>query len=94
MLFACDPIPDPTERATVEAREHLKQIPRVIIHTSNVAPPEGAAVTLGVATAGIHTNGTVFRSDGVPLPLRPALKSPFLSVETVMGAIVQEINDL
>ena len=40
-------------------------------------PPPGhrARVALSCATPGIHAAGTVMRSDGLTLPLRPPLKS-------------------
>ena len=46
----------------------------------------GAAVHFTTATYGISAPGTVYRMDEVPLPLRPAFKSPYPTDETVLKA--------
>lgn len=46
-------------------------IPTVVIAPG--ATSRGVSVALAAATPGIHAGGTVFRGDGVALPLRPSL---------------------
>ena len=92
VLIACSPAVDPIGDVSAATREHLVRIPRVAIHTADVAPPEGAAVSFVVATPGIHTGGTVFRCDGVPLPLRPAVEPPFPAAEAVLRAIERAVE--
>lgn len=57
------------------ARAHLGRIPRIVIGPRVTAPENAtpATVALDAATAGIDAGGTVMRSDGVVLPLRPPL---------------------
>jgi formylmethanofuran dehydrogenase subunit B len=40
---------------------------------------------------GISAPGTVYRMDEVPLPLRPALKSPYPSDEEIVRRIAQAV---
>jgi formylmethanofuran dehydrogenase subunit B len=93
LLFECDPVAGSNGKASLQLCEHLQRIPRVVIHTADITPLEGAAVTFAVATSGIHAAGTVFRSDGVPLPLRTALRSRYPAAETVLEAVVRHIDD-
>lgn len=55
------------------ARTHLERIPRIVIGPKATAPGSTATVGLDAATYGIDAGGTVMRSDGVVLPLRPPL---------------------
>ncbi|MBX6315046.1 MAG: formylmethanofuran dehydrogenase subunit B [Isosphaeraceae bacterium] len=68
LILADDPAPG---RLSPAAQEHLRRIPTVVIAPDATTRP--ATVALSSATPGIHTAGTVIRSDGVSLPLRPAL---------------------
>jgi formylmethanofuran dehydrogenase subunit B len=52
----------------------LDRIPRILVAPSATLSDEGSGVGLATATVGVHTEGTVMRSDGVTLPLRSALK--------------------
>ena len=44
-----------------------------------------------VAATGISAPGTVYRMDEVPLPLRPALRSPYPTDEEVLRRICQAV---
>ncbi|WP_406697023.1 formylmethanofuran dehydrogenase subunit B [Singulisphaera sp. Ch08] len=55
------------------ARAHLERIPRIVIGSKATAQGNKATVALDAATYGIDAGGTVMRSDGVVLPLRPPL---------------------
>jgi formylmethanofuran dehydrogenase subunit B len=63
------------EGLTDAARAHLERIPRIVIAPKATAQgaTAAAAVALDAATYGIDAAGTVTRSDGVVLPLRPPL---------------------
>ena len=45
-----------------------------------------------VSTYGINTGGTVYRMDDVPIPLRPAFKSPHPSDFDVLTAIEKRVK--
>lgn len=76
---------------SVAARAHLATIPKFVLTTEAVDTASTAAVAFRVAVPGIHTRGTVFRADGVPLALRPAISSPHPSAESVLTEIGNRI---
>ncbi|SIO65967.1 formylmethanofuran dehydrogenase, subunit B [Singulisphaera sp. GP187] len=55
------------------AHAHLERIPRIVVGPKATAPGSTATVAFDAATPGIDAGGTVMRSDGVVLPLRPPL---------------------
>jgi formylmethanofuran dehydrogenase subunit B len=57
-----------------------------VTHTSRLA-----RVHITTAPTGISAPGTVYRMDEVPLPLRPALKSPYPTDEDVIRRIHQAV---
>jgi formylmethanofuran dehydrogenase subunit B len=78
---------DPAPRLPPAARDHLDRIPRIVIAPDATDPARRANVALSTATYGIHTPGTVIRSDGVSLPLRPALTSDLPTDRDVLRAL-------
>ncbi len=52
-----------------------------------------ATVAFTTATYGIHVAETVYRMDEVPIPLRPALASPYPSDE-VLTMLEKRIREL
>jgi formylmethanofuran dehydrogenase subunit B len=76
------------------AREHLARIPTVVLDSAEATPGCPATVSFTTATYGIQTAGTVFRVDGVALPLRPALASRYPDAETVLRAIEERISGI
>jgi formylmethanofuran dehydrogenase subunit B len=49
-------------------------------------------VHITTAATGISAAGTVYRMDEIPLPLRPALESPYPSDEEVIRRIHQVVS--
>jgi formylmethanofuran dehydrogenase subunit B len=78
---------DPLPQLTGEARAHLSRIPRIVLGSDGSPPLTGTTVLFRTALFGIRTPGTVFRMDGVPLPLQAVLPSSLPSVEDVLRAI-------
>lgn len=78
-----------------EARERLAAIPSILFAStkdfeSNRLVGYGepnATVLFTTATYGIHTGGTVYRSDNVPLPLRPVLTTRFRGAADLLKEI-------
>jgi formylmethanofuran dehydrogenase subunit B len=83
---------DPTALLSPEARDHLARIPRIALVSNNSAMPQRTSVVFHTATYGINTPGTVYRMDGVAIPLRPVVASPFQSVEAILGRIEGRIR--
>jgi formylmethanofuran dehydrogenase subunit B len=90
MIVASDPIAELSPRA----RDQLKSIPYIALDFRETPTMRCATVAFTTATCGIHTPGTVYRMDGVPLPLRPVLKSPHPSDVEVLTQIERRVREL
>src|SRR5262249_4462630 len=78
---------DPGARMPQPGIDHLGKIPAIVLdpkvpHTSRLS-----RVHITTAATGISAPGTVYRMDEIPLPLRPALKSPYPTDEDVVRRI-------
>jgi formylmethanofuran dehydrogenase subunit B len=89
MLVAVDPVADCGPSALAQ----LSTLPLITVGSQPIHPA-GAAVAFATSTYGIHTPGTVYRSDGVPLPLRPSLTSSLPSDFEVLSAIEKRVREL
>lgn len=83
---------DPGATMPQPAIDHLARIPTIVLdpkvtHTSKIA-----RVHITTAATGISAPGTVYRMDEIPLPLRPALKSPYPSDEEVVRRIREAVG--
>jgi formylmethanofuran dehydrogenase subunit B len=81
-----------TSTLSPTARRHLAATARVTIESS---PTTGdAAVAFTTAPFGRAAGGTIFRMDGVPLPLRPALVSPHPSDVEILARLESRVKQL
>ena len=71
-IVVCD---DPEAHFSKAALARLRQIPTVSIDWKETSAWPDAAVAIRVAMPGVESGGTMFRLDGVPLALRPAIQS-------------------
>lgn len=85
---------DPEADFSPAARRHLASIPRIVLDFRDVPTMRSAAVAFRTATYGIHTPGTVYRMDDVPLPLRPACASTYPDATDVLGRLERRILEL
>jgi formylmethanofuran dehydrogenase subunit B len=83
---------DPEPLLTPAAQEYLARIPTVILDSRETVLMESGTVVFRTATYGIATPGTVYRSDGVPIPLRPALASPLTGDEEILKRILHSLQ--
>jgi formylmethanofuran dehydrogenase subunit B len=65
----------------------LARVPTIVLDPKVTHTSKLARVHITTAPTGISTPGTVYRMDEVPLPLRPALKSPYPSDEEIVRRI-------
>jgi formylmethanofuran dehydrogenase subunit B len=82
---------DPGGTMPQPAIDHLARIPTIVLdphvtHTSKIA-----RVHITTAPQGIAAPGTAYRMDELPMPLKPALKSPYPSDEEVVRRINEAI---
>lgn len=67
--------------------DHLAKIPTIVLDPKVTHTSRLARVHITTAATGISAPGTVYRMDEIPLPLRPALKSPYPTDEEVVRRI-------
>lgn len=82
---------DPGATMPQPAIEHLARIPTIVLDPQVTHTSRLARVHITTAATGISAPGTVYRMDEVPLPLRPALTSPYPTDEAVIRRIRQAV---
>lgn len=80
---------DPGATMPRPAIEHLARIPTIVLDPHVTHTSKLAKVHITTAPAGIAAPGTGYRMDEIPLPLSPAIASPYPTDEE----IVRRIND-
>jgi formylmethanofuran dehydrogenase subunit B len=71
--------------------DHLARIPTIVLDPKVTHTSRLARVHITTAATGISAPGTVYRMDEVPLPLRPALTSPYPTDADVLKRILQAV---
>jgi formylmethanofuran dehydrogenase subunit B len=90
LIVAADPLGTFGEAAC----RQLRATPYVCVGSQDNATARGATVNFNTATYGIHTAGTVYRMDDVPIRLRPALVSRYPSEFDVLSRLETRIRQL
>lgn len=90
LLVGCDL----DEDLTPAARQDLASVPHIVICHRPTAEATGAAVAFQTSVPGIHTGGTAYRMDEIPLPLRPTLDSPLPSELVILQQIERRVREL
>jgi formylmethanofuran dehydrogenase subunit B len=80
------------ERFAPAALERLRTIPVIVLDNPDVECPVPTSVRITTAVAGIHTGGTVYRMDGVPIPLRVLLPTAYPSEAEVLRAMRERLG--
>jgi formylmethanofuran dehydrogenase subunit B len=84
---------DPLTEFGSEARDHLATITSIVVDPRDTATSRQATVAFAVAKCGVHTGGTVYRFDDVPIPLRPAFPSTRPSDYDVLSGIERRVRE-
>jgi formylmethanofuran dehydrogenase subunit B len=82
---------DPGATMPQPAIDHMARIPTIVLDPKVTHTSRLARVHFTTAVTGISAPGTVYRMDEIPLPLRPALKSPYPTDEEIVRRIYQAI---
>ena len=69
-LVVCD---DPLAHLSITAKQRFSKLPTIALDWQETATMVAARVSIPVAIIGVESGGTIFRADGVPLALRPAI---------------------
>jgi formylmethanofuran dehydrogenase subunit B len=83
---------DPGATMPKPAIEHMRRTPTIVLDPKVTHTSKLARVHITTAATGISAPGTVYRMDEIPLPLRPALKSPYPTDEDVLKRIVAAVR--
>jgi formylmethanofuran dehydrogenase subunit B len=83
---------DPGATMPQPAIEHMRRTPTIVLDPKVTHTSKLARVHITTAATGISAGGTVYRMDEIPLPLRPALKSPYPTDEEVMKKITAAVG--
>jgi formylmethanofuran dehydrogenase subunit B len=78
---------DPGATMPQPAIEHLASIPTIVLDPKITHTSRLSRVHITTATTGVSAPGTAYRMDEIPLPLGPALKSPYPTDEEVVRRI-------
>jgi formylmethanofuran dehydrogenase subunit B len=78
---------DPGATMPQPAIDHLARIPTIVLDPKVTHTSRLSRVHITTAVTGISAAGTAYRMDEIPLPLRPALKSPYPTDEEVVRRI-------
>ena len=78
---------DPGATMPQPAIDHLARVPTIVLDPHVTHTSKLAKVHITTAPAGIAAPGTGYRMDEIPMPLRPALTSPYPSDEEVVRRI-------
>jgi formylmethanofuran dehydrogenase subunit B len=82
---------DPGATMPQPAIDHLARIPTIVLDPKVTHTSRLARVHITTAATGISAPGTVYRMDEIPLPLRPALTSPYPTDEDVVRRIYKAV---
>jgi formylmethanofuran dehydrogenase subunit B len=85
---------DPISSLPGNVVRRFKEIPLIALDTHESETTQSARIAFTTATAGIHAEGTVYRMDNIPIPLRKVLPSPFPSDEEVIGRLLTRVKEL
>ncbi len=83
---------DPGATMPQPAIDHLARIPTIVLDPKVTHTSRLARVHITTAVTGISATGTVYRMDEIPLPLRPALKSPYPTDEEVIRRVSKAVE--
>jgi len=78
---------DPGATMPQPAIDHLARIPTIVLDPKVTHTSRLARVHITTAATGISSPGTGYRMDEIPIPLRPALKSPYPTDEEIIRRI-------
>ncbi len=82
---------DPGATMPQPAIEHLTRTPTIVLDPKVTHTSRLARVHFTTAVSGVSAPGTAYRMDEIPMPLRPALKSPYPTDEEIVNLIIAAV---
>jgi formylmethanofuran dehydrogenase subunit B len=87
LVLGADPLPH--LRGAAEAM--WRRMPTIVLDDELTATARAATVAFRTATFGVETAGSVYRSDGVALPLKRVWQSPQPDAAQVLAQLAAQI---
>ena len=84
---------DPGATMPQPAIDHLARIPTIVLDPHVTHTSKLAKVHITTAPAGIAAPGTAYRMDEIPMPLKPAINSPYPTDEEVVRRIKEAVME-
>ena len=69
------------------APKAVEQLPTIALDYPNVALPFKATIQFTTAIYGVHAQGTAYRMDEIPIPLRQLMSTSYPTDDVVLDAI-------
>ena len=82
---------DPGATMPKPAIDHLAKVPTIVLDPHVTHTSKLAKVHITTAPAGIAAPGTAYRMDEIPMPLKPAINSPYPTDEEVVRRIHEAV---
>jgi formylmethanofuran dehydrogenase subunit B len=82
---------DPGATMPQPAIEHLKRTPTIVLDPKVTHTSRLARVHFTTAVSGVSAPGTAYRMDELPMPQRPALKSPYHTDEEIVNLLLEAV---
>ncbi|HEY7307917.1 MAG TPA: formylmethanofuran dehydrogenase subunit B [Gemmataceae bacterium] len=79
-------------RFAPEALAHLRRIPTIVLDPPTMESLTPPTVRITTAIPGVHVEGTAYRMDEIPIPLRKLLPTHYPSDAAVLQAIVDRLR--
>ena len=70
------------------AQANLERIPTIALDYPHIAAPFTPNVRFTTAVYGVHTAGTAYRMDEIPIPLRAVMKCEYLTDEELLSRLI------
>ena len=80
-------------RFSAPALQNLAKIPTIVLDYPTVESAIVPTIRFTTAVYGIHREGTAYRMDGVPIPLRALVPSEYPSDDEVLKMVEARVND-
>jgi formylmethanofuran dehydrogenase subunit B len=92
LIIAANPLDERTTAFSAGAQAHLRAIPAIVLDDHATKTAMQAAVALFIPIFGVETEGTVFRSDNIALPLHAALPPNRPTAEELLQRLLKLLN--
>lgn len=84
---------DPAAHFPAQSAEHLSRIPTVVMDPKVSMTALMAEVVLPTAIAGIESDGTAYRMDGVPIRMRKVVDSEFEPDSAILEKLIERVKN-